>query len=134
MFSFQAAKRGRQHLQDAVQREALLLEDRYVNKTCSDSIPFDEDSVAQHYLDRYHFKSGTTLRATGDGDCLFNAASIILCGDESMGTELKYKCCIEMVLNGKEIQNHRDYHRFLKMLFSSVSEVEDIPVCGQSSP
>lgn len=108
MFSFQAAKRGRQHLQDAVQREALLLEDRYVNKTCSDSIPFDEDSVAQHYLDRYHFKSGTTLRATGDGDCLFNAASIILCGDESMGTELKYKCCIEMVLNGKEIQNHRD--------------------------
>lgn len=52
LFPFQAAKRGRQHLQDAVQREALLLEDRYVNKTCSDSISFDEDSVAQHYLDR----------------------------------------------------------------------------------
>lgn len=82
-----------------------------MNKTCSDSIPFDENSVAQHYLDRYHLKSGTTLRTlrtTGDGDCLFNAASIILCGDESMGSELKYKCCIEMVLNGKEIQNRRD--------------------------
>lgn len=53
-------------------------------------------------------KDGTAIKSTGDGDCLFNAISIILCGDESMSVELKYKCCLEMVSNGEKIQQHKD--------------------------
>lgn len=92
----------------AVQRELLLIEDRYVTRCCATSIPYDIDSVAQQYINRYMCKDGTAIKSTGDGDCLFNAISIILCGDESMSVELKYKCCLEMVSNGEKIQQHKD--------------------------
>lgn len=92
----------------AVQRELLLIEDRYVTRCCATSIPKDIDSVAQQYINRYMCKDGTAIKSTGDGDCLFNAVSIILCGDESMSLELRYKCCLEMVSNGEKIQQHRD--------------------------
>lgn len=81
---------------------------RYVNKTCASSVPFIEDRIAQHYVNRYLPKDGKAVQTTGDGNCLFNAASIVLCGDEGMSLELKYKCCLELVLNADSIQSHKD--------------------------
>lgn len=81
---------------------------RFVNKICASSVPLIEDRIAQHYVNRYLPKDGKSVQTTGDGNCLFNAASIALCGDEGMSLELKYKCFLELVLNADSIQNHKE--------------------------
>ena len=35
----------------------------------------------------------------GDGNCLFNALSIAICGNESLSIEIKVRTCIEMSTN-----------------------------------
>ena len=92
----------------AVQRELLLIEDRYVTRSCTSSILVDIDTVAQQYITDFLFKNGTAIKSTGNGDCFFNAISIILCGNESMSAELRYKCCLEMVSNDEKIQQYKD--------------------------
>lgn len=66
-------------------------------------------------------------------NCQFNAASIMLCGDEGMSLELKYKCCLEMVLNGNSIQSHKSKTCQLNMkrLFLDVQRVKATLQCGQ---
>lgn len=39
------------------------------------------------------------ILTTGDGNCLFNALSISVCGNESLSEEIRVRTCIEMVLN-----------------------------------
>lgn len=85
----------------------MLVPNRYVIKTCASSVPFIEDRIAQHYVNRYLPKDWKAVQTTGDGNCLFNAASIVLCGDKGMSLELKYKCCLELVLNADSIQSHK---------------------------
>ena len=79
-----------------------------MEKTAINAAPKNVDRIAQHYLNRYLPTDGTAITTTGDGDCLFNAASILLSGDEALAVELKYKCCLEMGLNAAAIKNHKD--------------------------
>ena len=46
------------------------------------------------------------LQSTGDGNCLFNSASILLTGNESISKELRLKTCIELALNLPYYQQH----------------------------
>ena len=39
----------------------------------------------------------------GDGNCLFHAISVAVCGKTSLSTELRVRCCIEMVANKNEL-------------------------------
>lgn len=72
------------------------------------------DPVADKLLHHCHFQNDqNAIRSTGDGDCLFNSVSTLLVGDESLATELRYKTCLEMFLNGEKIKHHKDRPSFL---------------------
>lgn len=112
------------------------MENQYVNKTFASSVPFIDaidDRIAYHYVIRYLPKDGKAVQTGGDENCQFNAASIMLCGDEGMSLELKYKCCLEMVLNGNSIQSHKSKTCQLNMkrLFLDVQRVKATLQCGQ---
>lgn len=70
-----------------------------------------QDPVANAILAHYHYTSKAALLSTGDGDCLFNSFSAVLVGDESKSIELRFRCCIEMIVNKKKILRHRLYHK-----------------------
>ena len=42
---------------------------------------------------------GRPLHVSGDGNCLFNSVSVLLSGTRVMATELRMRCCVELVLN-----------------------------------
>ena len=46
------------------------------------------------------------LQSTADGNCLFNSASILLTGNESINKELRLKTCIELALNLPYYKQH----------------------------
>ena len=50
-----------------------------------------EDAYANKLLLTYDilYETGIALQTTGDGNCLFNAVSISLCGNKSLATELR---------------------------------------------
>lgn len=60
----------------------------------------EEDKDAKAYAERFNLLKGRKLLYTnGDGSCLFNAVSLALVGNESLATELRYRCCIELTQN-----------------------------------
>ena len=46
------------------------------------------------------------FRTTGDGNCLFNACSISLCGNESLSSSLRILTAIELFVNAQFYANH----------------------------
>ena len=57
-----------------------------------------EDAYANKPLRTHDIldKTWIALQTTGDGNCLFNAVSISLCGNESLATELRVRTDINM--------------------------------------
>jgi hypothetical protein len=126
---FQAAKHGYKKLKTAVEREKLFLVNVPVeNKLHQDFESNEHDHVSNFILDHYHSNDKTAVVTTGDGNCLFNSVSICLCGDESRSIELRYRCCIEMVINRHKIVNHRLYD---KMQLLSDDLDKDTVSCAQ---
>eukprot|EP00111_Clytia_hemisphaerica_P013277 TCONS_00038981-protein len=61
---------------------------------------FPEDKMSTNLIpDIQSCENEIALRTTGDGNCLFNCASIMLVGDESISEELRLRTCLELVLN-----------------------------------
>ncbi|KAH3861979.1 hypothetical protein DPMN_024932 [Dreissena polymorpha] len=56
-----------------------------------------EDLVASDILDMYTDEPGVPRITTGNGDCLFNAMSVLLCGHEGLSRELRYHTRPNMV-------------------------------------
>ena len=48
--------------------------------------------------------------STGDGNCLFNAVSTVLTGDEELAPELRLRTAIEMALNTDKYKKRGDYN------------------------
>ena len=64
--------------------------------------------IMANYVDD---EDGVPLQTTGDGDCLFNAVSILLYGDAHMSIVLKYHTCVQLVSNTETYFNHPDRRR-----------------------
>ena len=85
-----------------------ILEKRYSGVSFS----LNEEGVSQHQIDKVSlqiipdsFKEPfLPARSTGDGNCLFNSASIALCRDERLAVELRLRTSIELAV-------HRDFYR-----------------------
>lgn len=54
------------------------------------------------------------LRSTGDGNCLFNSASILLVGNESLSLELRLRTVIELATNVEYYSSHPHFQKKLK--------------------
>lgn len=46
------------------------------------------------------------VRSTGDGNCLFNSASIVICQSEELAFELRLRTCLELALNREHYRHH----------------------------
>lgn len=73
------------------------------------------DVVANSTRTMYHTTGKVALLTSADGDCLFNAFSICLTGDESRSVEMRYRCCVEMVSCPEKVHRHRAFHKLDQM-------------------
>ena len=73
-----------EQLKLGVERETLLLKKvRLDAKVHSDFSQQRQDLIANAIISQYTTSKKVALQSTGNGDCLFNAFSILLAGDES---------------------------------------------------
>ena len=56
---------------------------------------------------------GTPYLTTGDGNCLFNAASIALTGNESLSKEIRLRTALEMIINQHTYLQHPLFNALL---------------------
>ena len=74
------------------------------------SFNLQKEYVGQHQIEKVSLQiipdsfPFLPVRSTGDGNCLFNSASIAICGDERLAVELRLRTSIEPAI-------HRDYYR-----------------------
>jgi hypothetical protein len=95
---FQAAEKGLDSLKEAVRIENLLIgNDKECTSTSLCETHVEVDQITMSIIDKYHCVSGKPITTTADGDCLFNATSILLFGNESKSVEMRYKTVLKMV-------------------------------------
>ena len=93
-----------QSLIEAAEREVLLCKDATVSNM-TDHVTYstvDTDLNAERIM-RRHDIQGRPLLTPGDGNCLFNAVSIILTGTTELATELRYKTCLQMATRKERV-------------------------------
>ena len=109
-----------------------ILEKRYSGASFS----LNEEEVSQHQIDKVSlqiipdsFKEPfLPARSTGDGNCLFNSASIALCRDERLAVELRLRTSIELAVHRDFYRNH-PVLRGAKIQFQSRKDgVRDLPI------
>ena len=61
----------------------------------------------------HHSASRVPRYVTGDGNCLFNSVSVILCGNESIACELRVRTCVELFLNFEYYKKHHQCRDFI---------------------
>lgn len=97
--TFQASECSGEKFRSVLRREAAIVADaeRFMNVIPTTLTNLEIDPVGDKLLHHCHFKNDlNAVKSTGDGDCLFNAVSTLLVGDESLSIELRYKTCLEM--------------------------------------
>ena len=74
----------------------------------------EQDMKAQYILNQCRLGSlGIPSKTTGDGNCLFNATSIALSGNECLSGELRMRTAVEMALNADKYTSRDDHDRLL---------------------
>lgn len=93
-----AAKRGIEELFMAVERERLLMKEN-LNYSTPKMPKYVADHLSEQLLNE-HFpnEKRRAIKITIDNNSLFSAVSVALCGSEKLATELRVRCCIEMVV------------------------------------
>ena len=61
-----------------------------------------------------NFGKKTTF-ASGDGNCLFNAKSVSLCGSQKLASELRVRTVVEMVVNADKYKHCKDAKTYLSL-------------------
>ena len=65
-----------------------------------------EDNIGSALIPKELGEEMKALKATADGNCLFNSASILLVGDESASHMLRLLTAVELFLNPQYYANH----------------------------
>lgn len=77
--------------------DSIYPEDEFWSfSTFSDFSRLKRDEVANKLLPSALKPHWAALQCTGDGNCLFNAASILLCGSEQLSKVLRLRTCLEL--------------------------------------
>ena len=74
------------------------------------------------------FSDHIAVTTTGDGNCLFNAASLLITGSEVMANELRARTCIEMMTNRNAYLSHPNADKFILISPSYDEAVESCSV------
>ncbi|KAL3887302.1 hypothetical protein ACJMK2_027244 [Sinanodonta woodiana] len=95
-------------LKTAVTRETLFkIEFKPVSDKDVVFPPVRVDAIAKEVMNKYFDEViGDPIITTGNGNCLFNAVSLLLYGDESKSVQLRYHICLRMVRDSTSYMNH----------------------------
>ena len=110
-----AASYGTDNLKIAARREAESMPpfDLYEQSPISGDF-VEQDMNAQYILNKCRLVNlGIPSMTTGDGNCLFNAVSIALTGNEDRAPELRLRTSVEMALNADTYKRRLDYDQLL---------------------
>ena len=67
--------------------------------------PYQVDQISRHIIPS-KYADLVPIRSTGDGNCLFNSASLAICKNESRAFELQLRTCLELARNNDFYKNH----------------------------
>ena len=112
---------GTNNLQIAARREAKRMPpfDLYGQSSIS-------GEFAQYILNKCRLQNlGIPSMTTGDGNCLFNAVSIALTGNEDCAAELRLRTSVEMALNADTYQRCLDYDQLMTHSLSYSASMKD---------
>jgi len=89
--------------EEAIKVESIYMrgESKSLTNPVSNSVSYSnltQDSVSSSLLGD-NWVSSVPVSVTGNGNCLFNALSVYLYGNEKFAAEIKVKTCIEMATN-----------------------------------
>ena len=94
------------------------------------STDFDTDTQAQDIISTcYPNETVVPVAVSGDGNCLFNAVSKLLSGNESLAKELRVRTAIEMATN---IDMYQTDPKLIKTEIFSPSYTESLRDCARS--
>ena len=86
----------------------------------------EQDMNAQYILNKCRLVNlGVPSMTTGDCNCLFNAVSIALTGNEDRSAELRLRTSVEMALNADAYTCREDYDQLMTHLPSFNASLED---------
>lgn len=79
----------------------------------------------------------TSLKTTGDGNCLFNSISILLTGEETLSVELRLRTCLELAFNINFYATHAIFQQQIKTkngkAFYKAEDLFDTVAFGKTS-
>ena len=102
---FQAATKSYATLLNVAKRERLLVPDLQVNNRQDGALHgLSTDKGCLKLMQPFGIQ-GRPVVTSGDGNCLFNAVSLSLTGDESLSSELRYKAALTMLLHKELVTN-----------------------------
>ena len=107
-------EKARQHLDFAAdilqqaRKKEVILDGQQIDKLGTLLIPDDFEFVS--HRDRL-----VALKTTGDGNCLYNAISSLLCGDESLSTVLRLLVVGELYFHSNFYAHHEVFQRAVEM-------------------
>ena len=85
--------------------------------------PKHVDEVSRQIIPaNFRRMSVVLITSTGDGNCLFNSASLAICQTETLAVELRLRTCLELAKNRQFYRNH------------PVLANARIPYCGKDGP
>ena len=67
--------------------------------------PFQVDQISRRIIPS-KYADLVPIRSTGDGNCLFNSASLAICKNESRAFELRLRTCLELARNSDFYKTH----------------------------
>jgi hypothetical protein len=117
--------------------KSLLLGDDFLcDHTAKDAVSIlesDIDPIAKMILQNFTGEHGNPLKTSGNGDCLFDAASLYLVGNETKSVELRYKTALMLINEENVIRNHKDKASLKDLSPSYDSAVRDCAQIGKYS-
>ena len=112
-----AQVKGIKSLREATMQETIFLSNQLLQSTTMKHITTGK--IHQYSVSVIENSRGSASRVpryvTGDGNCLFNSVSVVICGNESMTCKLRVRTCIELVLNFEYYKNHHQFQDFIRV-------------------
>ncbi len=91
--------RGIKSLQEAAMQEKVFLSNQPLQSTTVKHVATGKiHQYSAKVIEMFHRSASRVPHyVTGDGNCLFNSVSVVLCGNESIACELRVRTCVELV-------------------------------------
>ncbi len=130
-----SSKISMRHLALAVKREYIFLRMHPFNfagsKPDNATSQVDQNAVTTLNMCGGSMDGGRPLYVDGDGNCMFNALSVLLVGSQVLSVELRVRTCLELVNHGPAYKRVDSQDNLWKVSTRYDDECRDLCVIGK---